>query len=83
LNAGQFMVLLQYGNMNRETSFYNAEMFARYVKPQIADLFEREWENKWWPKPLLSESQLMVPRPPAMKPWTNQERPKSPLGVAP
>jgi hypothetical protein len=27
-------------------------MFAERVMPQLADLFENEWEHKWWPKPL-------------------------------
>jgi alkanesulfonate monooxygenase SsuD/methylene tetrahydromethanopterin reductase-like flavin-dependent oxidoreductase (luciferase family) len=52
LNVGQLMLLLQYGNMSRDLAFYNTELFAKKVKPQLASLFEDEWENRWWPKPL-------------------------------
>jgi hypothetical protein len=62
--------------MKRQTALYNAEMFARYVKPQIEDLFENEWENKWWPKFVLPESRLAIPRPLSLRPWQNAERPR-------
>ena len=52
LNVGQLMLLLQFGNMGRDLTLYNTELFARKVKPQLQDLFENEWENRWWPKPL-------------------------------
>lgn len=62
LNFGQLMVLLHYGSMNRQTALYNAEMFAKYVKPQIDDLWENEWENRWWPKPnSLERAQPHIP----------------------
>jgi alkanesulfonate monooxygenase SsuD/methylene tetrahydromethanopterin reductase-like flavin-dependent oxidoreductase (luciferase family) len=52
LNVGQFMMLLQYGNMGKQLATYNTELFAKRVKPQIAGLFDDAWENEWWPKPL-------------------------------
>ena len=52
LNVGQLMLLLQFGNMNRDLALYNTELFAKRVMPQLAGLFEDEWENRWWPKPL-------------------------------
>jgi len=52
LNVGQLMLLLQFGNMSRDLTLYNTELFAKQVKPQLAELFEKEWENRWWPKPL-------------------------------
>jgi len=52
LNVGQLMLLLQYGNMSRELTFHNTELFAKQVLPQLQPLFEEEWENRWWPKPL-------------------------------
>jgi alkanesulfonate monooxygenase SsuD/methylene tetrahydromethanopterin reductase-like flavin-dependent oxidoreductase (luciferase family) len=52
LNVGQLMLLLQFGNMGRDLALYNTELFAKKVKPQLQDLFEKEWENRWWPKPL-------------------------------
>jgi alkanesulfonate monooxygenase SsuD/methylene tetrahydromethanopterin reductase-like flavin-dependent oxidoreductase (luciferase family) len=61
LNVGQLMLLLQFGNMSRDLTFFNTELFAKKVKPQLAGLFEDEWENRWWPKPL-PEAERVRPR---------------------
>ena len=55
LNVGQLMLLLQFGNMSRDVTVNNMELFARRVAPQIAGLFDDRWENRWWPKPLPAE----------------------------
>jgi alkanesulfonate monooxygenase SsuD/methylene tetrahydromethanopterin reductase-like flavin-dependent oxidoreductase (luciferase family) len=60
LNVGQLMLLLQYGNMSKELSFYNTELFAKRVMPQLRGLFENEWENRWWPKPLPRDERALV-----------------------
>ena len=52
LNVGQLMLLLQFGNMSKDLTLFNTELFAKQVKPQLEGLFENEWENRWWPKPL-------------------------------
>jgi alkanesulfonate monooxygenase SsuD/methylene tetrahydromethanopterin reductase-like flavin-dependent oxidoreductase (luciferase family) len=52
LNVGQLMLLMQFGNMSKSLAFYNTELFAKRVAPQLRGLFEDEWENRWWPKPL-------------------------------
>ncbi len=51
-NVGNLMLLLQFGNMSTETARYNTKLFAEKVIPQLRDLFEDEWEHKWWPKPM-------------------------------
>jgi alkanesulfonate monooxygenase SsuD/methylene tetrahydromethanopterin reductase-like flavin-dependent oxidoreductase (luciferase family) len=61
LNVGQLMLLLQFGNMRKDLVFHNTELFAKRVAPQLAGLFEDEWENHWWPKPLAA-AQRAVPR---------------------
>ena len=61
MNVGQLMLLLQYGNMSKDLTLYNTEMFAKKVFPQLTDLFEDEWENKWWPTPMQGEDRA-VPR---------------------
>ena len=45
------MLLLQYGNMSKELTKYNTQLFAEKVMPQLKDLFA-DWEDKWWPKPM-------------------------------
>jgi alkanesulfonate monooxygenase SsuD/methylene tetrahydromethanopterin reductase-like flavin-dependent oxidoreductase (luciferase family) len=52
LNVGQLMLLLQYGNMSRDLTQHNTELFAKQVAPQLRGLFEDEWENRWWPRPI-------------------------------
>ena len=51
-NVGNMMLLLQFGNMRNDVANYNTKLFAEKVMPQLADLFEDEWEHKWWPKPV-------------------------------
>ena len=66
-----------------ETANYNMEMFARYVKPQLVDMWEDEWENKWWPKPVMSQEQREVPRDIHREPFDmNSPRPDSPLAAS-
>ncbi|GIU84876.1 MAG: monooxygenase [Acidimicrobiales bacterium] len=55
LNVGQLFVLLQFGNMDRELTRYNTEMFATQVIPELKGLFEDEWEDRWSPRPLPPE----------------------------
>ena len=59
LNIGQLMMLLQFGDMDVQTAMYNTEMFAKRVTPQLTDLFEDEWENRWWPKPIAPEARAI------------------------
>lgn len=55
LNIGQLLLLLQFGNMGRDLANHNTRLFAEKVMPQIADLFEDQWENRWWPTPMAAE----------------------------
>jgi len=52
LNVGHLMLLLHFGNMNRELTLHNTELFASQVMPQLAPLFDDQWEDHWWPRPL-------------------------------
>jgi len=52
LNIGQLMLLMQFGNMSRDLCTYNTDLFAKKVAPQLKGLFEEQWENHWWPRPL-------------------------------
>jgi alkanesulfonate monooxygenase SsuD/methylene tetrahydromethanopterin reductase-like flavin-dependent oxidoreductase (luciferase family) len=60
LNVGHLMLLLQYGNMSKDTTKYNTRLFAEQVMPKVKDLFG-EWEDKWWPKPLARGQRAAVP----------------------
>jgi alkanesulfonate monooxygenase SsuD/methylene tetrahydromethanopterin reductase-like flavin-dependent oxidoreductase (luciferase family) len=70
LNVAQLMLLMQFGNMSKDLAFYNTELYAKRVAPQLRGLFESEWENRWWPKPLpratrASARELRAPAPSA------------------
>ncbi len=59
LRIGHLMTLLQFGNMNKETTMYNTKMFAERVLPNLQGLWG-EWEDKWWIKPMENRQ---TPRP--------------------
>src|SRR5207302_1964690 len=51
LNVGHLMLLLQFGNMQKDLAQYNTRLFAEKVMPQLTGVFG-EWEDRWWPKPM-------------------------------
>ena len=62
LNVGHLMMLLQFGNMSKQLSRYNTDLFAEKVMPQIRDMFEDQWEDHWWPTPM-KQADRAVPDP--------------------
>ena len=52
LNVGHLMMLLQFGNMNKDVTQYNTRLFAEKVMPQLTDMFDDQWEDRWWPNPM-------------------------------
>jgi alkanesulfonate monooxygenase SsuD/methylene tetrahydromethanopterin reductase-like flavin-dependent oxidoreductase (luciferase family) len=60
LNVGHLMLLLQFGNMNKELAKYNTKLFAEAVMPKMKPLFE-EWEDRWWPQPMDAAQRAEVP----------------------
>ncbi len=61
LNVGHLMMLLQFGNMNKDLAQYNTRIFSERVMPQLADVFA-EWEDRWWPQPLPSGARAPLSR---------------------
>jgi hypothetical protein len=60
LNVGHLMLLLQYGNMNKDLCRYNTRLFAEKVMPQLRDV-HAGWTDHWWPSPMASEQRADVP----------------------
>lgn len=52
LGVGHLLMLLQFGNMSKDLTRYNTRLFAERVMPQIKDLFDDQWEDHWWIKPM-------------------------------
>jgi alkanesulfonate monooxygenase SsuD/methylene tetrahydromethanopterin reductase-like flavin-dependent oxidoreductase (luciferase family) len=61
LNVGHLMLLLQFGNMSKDLTRYNTQLFAERVLPQMQGLFP-EWEDRWWPQPM-PKPQRATPTP--------------------
>jgi alkanesulfonate monooxygenase SsuD/methylene tetrahydromethanopterin reductase-like flavin-dependent oxidoreductase (luciferase family) len=62
LNVGHLMLLMQFGNMNKELAAYNTKLFADRVLPKLRGLFG-EWEDRWWPQPMPRPERAEVPAP--------------------
>ena len=60
LNVGNLMLLLQFGNMDKQTAKYNTKLFAEQVAPKMRGLFD-EWEHRWWPSPMDTGTRANVP----------------------
>ncbi len=59
LHVGHLMCLMHLGDMPRETTIMNTDLFAREVMPHLRDLWP-EWRDEWYPKPL-AEAQMKTP----------------------
>jgi alkanesulfonate monooxygenase SsuD/methylene tetrahydromethanopterin reductase-like flavin-dependent oxidoreductase (luciferase family) len=60
LNVGHLMMLLQFGNMSKDLTRYNTQLFAEKVMPQLRDVFS-EWEDRWWPQPMDRAERAALP----------------------
>ena len=60
LRIGHLMMLQQFGDLGRDATMMNTRLFAEKVMPELKDLWDDEWEDRWWIKPL-TEAQTAVP----------------------
>lgn len=54
MNVGNVMTLLHFGNLGREQTMKNTELYAKEVMPHMKKLWS-EWEDHWSPKPLAAQ----------------------------
>jgi alkanesulfonate monooxygenase SsuD/methylene tetrahydromethanopterin reductase-like flavin-dependent oxidoreductase (luciferase family) len=59
LNVGHLMLLLHFGNLSKEQTFRNTDLYAREVMPYLAGLWS-DWRDDWYPKPLSSARSVAV-----------------------
>jgi hypothetical protein len=52
LKVGHMMLLMQLGNLDRERTMKNVELVGTKVLPNVRDLWDDEWEDKWWIHPI-------------------------------
>ena len=60
LNVGHLMMLLQFGNMNKELAKYNTKLFAEKVLPRLKHI-HADWEDRWWPAPMAPDERAELP----------------------
>ena len=52
LRIGHLLTLLHFGSMPHELCMKNITLFTRDVLPHLQDLWDDEWEDRWWPESL-------------------------------
>ena len=52
LRIGHLLVLLHFGSMSHELCIKNIDLFCREGLPYLQDLWDDEWEDRWWPERL-------------------------------
>ena len=56
LRIGHLLALLHFGSMPTELCRKNIDLFCREVLPHLEDLWDDEWEDRWWPERLQDRS---------------------------
>jgi alkanesulfonate monooxygenase SsuD/methylene tetrahydromethanopterin reductase-like flavin-dependent oxidoreductase (luciferase family) len=52
LRIGHLLALLHFGSMPHELCLKNIDLFCREVLPALADIWDDEWHDRWWPQRL-------------------------------
>jgi hypothetical protein len=52
LRIGHLLALLHFGSMPHELCLKNIDLFCRDVLPHLADVWDDEWQDRWWPQRL-------------------------------
>jgi hypothetical protein len=60
LNVGNLMLLMQFGNMNKQLTRHNSLLFAEKVMPTLRKHFA-EWDHRWWPRPMETALRADIP----------------------
>jgi alkanesulfonate monooxygenase SsuD/methylene tetrahydromethanopterin reductase-like flavin-dependent oxidoreductase (luciferase family) len=60
LHVGNLMLLMQFGNMNKQITRHNSRLFAEKVMPTLKKFFG-EWEHRWWPRPMEAALRAGIP----------------------
>ena len=60
MNVGQLFSLLHFGNLSRELTRKNTELYAKEVLPFLREQLWNEWEDRWAPHPMNEEDRMPV-----------------------
>jgi alkanesulfonate monooxygenase SsuD/methylene tetrahydromethanopterin reductase-like flavin-dependent oxidoreductase (luciferase family) len=52
LRIGHLLALLHFGSMPHELCLKNIDLFCRDVLPHLEDIWDDQWQDRWWPERL-------------------------------
>jgi len=52
LHVGHLMLLNQFGSIPHDLAMENIRLMGEKVLPKLRHIWDGQWEDKWWPKPL-------------------------------
>jgi alkanesulfonate monooxygenase SsuD/methylene tetrahydromethanopterin reductase-like flavin-dependent oxidoreductase (luciferase family) len=58
LRIGHLLALLHFGSMPTDLCKRNIDLFAREVLPHLEDLWDDEYDDRWWPQRLKSKQSV-------------------------
>ena len=60
LRIGHLLALLHFGSMPHGLAKKNIDLFCREVLPYLEDLWDDEWQDRWWPQHLAKKPRAAV-----------------------
>ena len=51
-HVGHLMLLKQFGWIPHDLAMENIRLMGEKVLPKLRHIWDGQWEDKWWPKPL-------------------------------
>jgi alkanesulfonate monooxygenase SsuD/methylene tetrahydromethanopterin reductase-like flavin-dependent oxidoreductase (luciferase family) len=60
MNVGHLMLLMHFGDMQKQTAMYNTRRFAQEVAPSLRARFS-DWEDRWFPKGVVADAPQLAP----------------------
>ena len=65
LHIGHLMVLNQFGSIPHDLAMDNIKLMGEQVLPKLRPIWDGQWEDKWWIKPLATRRQVSPLRTPS------------------
>src|SRR5215212_1015350 len=63
LHIGHLMVLNQFGSIPHDLAMDNIRLMGEQVLPKLRGIWDDQWEDRWWIKPLATRRQVSPLRP--------------------
>jgi hypothetical protein len=80
LHIGHLMILNQFGSIPHDLAMENITITAERVLPNLRNIWDGQWEDKWWIKPIASPQAPAALRGP-LAAQTNGHVVRTPVGA--